>query len=254
MQELIRVVFELHGRVYRTVFYLLTRPGFLTREYFQGRRTSYTPPLHLFLVISIGFFLLVGVVTSISPMQTALVEAPLEVESATSDPLSPADTTAAEASNRPQLFSGPEISGEKLEQLRNAFIQIQLPFLSDQQNKNLAKILFTQAESNLLEVMDSPREFFLSSLEYTTVFMLLMMPILALMQRILFLFSRHYYVEHLVLTLLNHAFLILNFFVILVLGVIADLEIAVLSPAFDFLNTILGIWMFLYLYLSLKRC
>ncbi len=100
--------------------------------------------------------------------------------------------------------------------------------------------------------MGDPRAFFLSSLEYTTVFMLLMMPLLALMQRILFLFSRNYYVEHLVLTLHNHAFLIFAFFVTLLVALIADLQIAYLSAMFNLLNTVLVIWMFLYLYLSLK--
>jgi hypothetical protein len=46
------------GRMWRTLFALLFRPGFLTREYFAGRRRRYIRPARLFLVLSIGLFAL----------------------------------------------------------------------------------------------------------------------------------------------------------------------------------------------------
>jgi hypothetical protein len=49
------------SRLWRTLWYLLSRPGFLTREFFAGRRVSYLPPFRLYLVISVLFFLIVGV-------------------------------------------------------------------------------------------------------------------------------------------------------------------------------------------------
>jgi hypothetical protein len=48
------------SRVWRTLLYLLTRPGRLTREFFDGRRVRYLPPFRLYLVISVLFFLVVG--------------------------------------------------------------------------------------------------------------------------------------------------------------------------------------------------
>jgi hypothetical protein len=48
------------SRVWRTLLYLLIRPGFLTREFFAGRRIRYLPPFRLYLVISVLFFLVVG--------------------------------------------------------------------------------------------------------------------------------------------------------------------------------------------------
>jgi len=45
------------SRVWRTLLYLLTRPGLLTREFLAGRRVSYLPPFRLYLVISVVFFL-----------------------------------------------------------------------------------------------------------------------------------------------------------------------------------------------------
>jgi hypothetical protein len=48
------------SRLWRTLLYLLIRPGFLTREFFAGRRVRYLPPFRLYLVISVLFFLVVG--------------------------------------------------------------------------------------------------------------------------------------------------------------------------------------------------
>src|SRR5688572_7002723 len=46
------------SRLWRTLWYLLARPGFLTREFFAGRRVRYLPPFRLYLVLSVLMFLL----------------------------------------------------------------------------------------------------------------------------------------------------------------------------------------------------
>ena len=48
------------SRLWKTLWYLLSRPGFLTREFFEGKRVRYLPPFRLYLVISVVFFLAVG--------------------------------------------------------------------------------------------------------------------------------------------------------------------------------------------------
>jgi hypothetical protein len=46
------------SRVWATLWPLLARPGFLTREYFAGRRARYLQPFRLYLIMSVLFFLL----------------------------------------------------------------------------------------------------------------------------------------------------------------------------------------------------
>jgi hypothetical protein len=46
----------LDGRMWRSLHALLFRPGFLTREYFAGRRRRYVRPARLFVALSIAFF------------------------------------------------------------------------------------------------------------------------------------------------------------------------------------------------------
>lgn len=54
--ELLTELFDLDGRMLVTLRLLLTRPGFLSFEYINGRRLSYTSPVRMYLVISLVFF------------------------------------------------------------------------------------------------------------------------------------------------------------------------------------------------------
>lgn len=51
------------GRLWRTLFALAFRPGFLTREYLAGRRRRYVRPARLFLVLSVALFALIRLVS-----------------------------------------------------------------------------------------------------------------------------------------------------------------------------------------------
>ena len=58
--EVLRETLDVDGRARRTFRTLFRHPGALTSEYLLGRRRSYTPPLRLYLVISVSFFVLVA--------------------------------------------------------------------------------------------------------------------------------------------------------------------------------------------------
>lgn len=241
-------VFELDGRAYKTLFYLFTRPGFLSEEYTSGRRASYTPPLRLYLLISIGFFLMIA---GFNSLQT--IQATLQGEEQTSLLQDPELIAALAEENLDLEGISTDASNEDLTEFLGFIDTINLPLLSDQANANFHLALRRQAETNFSEVTADPASFFLSTLEYFPIFMLLMMPILALIQKILFYRARRFYVEHLILTLHNHAFIILAFFLGLLVGLVEDLQINLLSATFGYLGSAISIWMLVYLYLSLKN-
>ena len=54
------------SRLARTVWLLVRHPGTLAVEYLSGRRTTYIPPLRLYLVASVVFFLIAAIVPSLS--------------------------------------------------------------------------------------------------------------------------------------------------------------------------------------------
>lgn len=93
----------------------------------------------------------------------------------------------------------------------------------------------------------------MGSLEYITLFMLLMMPLLALIQQILYITRKRFYVEHFILKLHNHAFLVFPIFLLSVAEIIEELEITLLSSGFSWISTAVVFWIVIYLYLSLKR-
>ena len=57
----------LDGRLARTLFHLLFRPGFLTREYLAGRRKRYIRPARLFLVLALALFAVLRVASEAQP-------------------------------------------------------------------------------------------------------------------------------------------------------------------------------------------
>jgi hypothetical protein len=59
------------GRLWKTLRLLLTKPGFLSREFFAGRRASYLPPIRLYIVLSVAFFLALALLptSSVNPLK-----------------------------------------------------------------------------------------------------------------------------------------------------------------------------------------
>ena len=49
-------VFSFDSRFFITLKYLVTKPGFLTTEYWEGKRSKYLPPLRIYLVLSLFYF------------------------------------------------------------------------------------------------------------------------------------------------------------------------------------------------------
>ena len=56
LHDAVEEVFSVDGKFFRSVYLLFTRPGFLTRELFNGRRTRYVRPLRLYLICSVAMF------------------------------------------------------------------------------------------------------------------------------------------------------------------------------------------------------
>ena len=62
--NIVKETFELDGRAWRTLKSLFEHPGLLTSEFLAGKRRSYTPPLRLYLFISVSFFILMAWIAS----------------------------------------------------------------------------------------------------------------------------------------------------------------------------------------------
>jgi hypothetical protein len=62
LTDMFHETLDIDGRMFSSLKTLLCKPGLLSLEYNDGKRTKYTPPLRMYLVISILFFLVMSVV------------------------------------------------------------------------------------------------------------------------------------------------------------------------------------------------
>ena len=56
LHEFTHEMLHVDGRIWQTVQRLILSPGFLTREYLQGRRARWISPIRLYLIFSVAFF------------------------------------------------------------------------------------------------------------------------------------------------------------------------------------------------------
>jgi len=56
LHDLTHELLHVDGKIFKSVWVLLARPGVLTRDYFEGRRARWISPIRLYLVFSVAYF------------------------------------------------------------------------------------------------------------------------------------------------------------------------------------------------------
>ena len=69
---------DLDSRIFRTIKYLMFRPGFLTIEYWNGRRARYVPPFKIYLLTSFLYFMVLSLNTNNQVVENDIVETKIE--------------------------------------------------------------------------------------------------------------------------------------------------------------------------------
>jgi Protein of unknown function (DUF3667) len=75
LAEIILAITPLQSKLSRTVWLVVSKPGFLSCEYFHGRRVRYTKPLQLFLFLNVVYYFsitLFSATTFTTPLATQL--------------------------------------------------------------------------------------------------------------------------------------------------------------------------------------
>lgn len=73
-KEMAHELLDIDGRLWLTIRTMITKPGKLTDEFNQGKRVKYTPPLRLYLAISILFFIIFSKLYQVYDPNTLLTE------------------------------------------------------------------------------------------------------------------------------------------------------------------------------------
>lgn len=56
LHDFVHETLHVDGRIFQSIRRLLLSPGFLTREYLQGRRAKWVSPIRLYLIFSVAYF------------------------------------------------------------------------------------------------------------------------------------------------------------------------------------------------------
>lgn len=216
------------SRLWRTLGYLLTRPGYLTKEFFAGRRARYLPPFRLYLVISVVFFLfglpegvnlkLKETPTDAAAMEKLRAEAAAQTEAfprAVQEATAKAMERAAEARSEPAAAGeaegedGLNVSITGLDEFCKAFVDQEQ---SDNQFRNNVRDRCLKiAAGDGVTVWNN-------AIHMIPRAMFVFLPLLALVMKLLYWRPKRYYVEHLLFLVHNHAFVFLTLAILILLG------------------------------------
>ncbi len=220
------------SRLWGTLWSLIARPGYLTTEFLGGRRARYLPPVRLYLVLSVAFFLL----TSLSPSSGVLVVV-------TDD----SGRVSAKGESLHQALGALSKKNETPEQQAQRLCKsntLQVPLESQ-----LRRFLGPERLASLCRsvVLDNGRSLSSGLLHNVPRAMFAFLPLIALVMTLLYRRPRRYYVEHLLFLLHNHSFVFLLFGLCLFLRLLPLGGVGgVLVPA----AILYSVW---YLYRAMRR-
>lgn len=218
LHEFIAHYVALEGKLWKSLGKLLFKPGFLSREYIEGRRVRYLEPLRLYLSFSIIFFALV----KLSGVQVIEFGEPKA---------RPAIAAASEADdNRAgQELLEAELSGfEKKAVAWSASVN---PLLGEKTERFFA--LPRQQQKDAIT-----RAFF----GYSPYAIFALMPVFAFYLKGLYLGSGRRYGEHFLFALHSNAFAFLM------------MSVMILTPSsWDFVRLLMLLWLVSYLPIAMRR-
>ena len=259
-------LFNFDSRIWRSLAALALRPGRLTLAYLAGQRTRYAPPFRMYVVTSVVFFLLFSVAPRFAGPPVDAEEAAESIDAAAAS-IDARVNAAVDAAldgvggaprvPRPPLPRPPDES--PLPEAETAELprfnlnrdddgRWECQFGNDLDPDTRARL---EAACRKIE-SDSGASFVRALADNVPLMMLVFIPIMAAMMKLLYLFARRKYVEHLVFFLHAHTFFFLSAIVVIVLGRAATLMSWLEWPAF-IVNALAWIYFPIYLYIAMRR-
>jgi hypothetical protein len=265
-------LFELDSRLWQTLVPLMFRPGRLTREYLMGRRARFMPPFRTYLVLSVVFFLVAffdpqrhfGILLEPSGEADPVGEAATaaEIRRQVIDDLAREGISigegrrgAVEAGAENDIEQGTPGANVRIADDRSTIVDCDFEDadLDDLPDWFLRRVTPERLRSICAKIQaDSGREFLDRLLDNVPASLFILLPLMALVMKILYPLSKRYYVEHLLFVLHYHAFV----FLILTLEVLWS-RLAALARLPDFIDSLtvlaISIYIPVYLYKSMRR-
>jgi hypothetical protein len=283
LREAFGDLLELDSRLWRTLLPLLIRPGQLTKDYLEGRRARYMPPFRTYLVLSVIFF----IVAFFDPQDDLSMffepdAPPTAEEIAASEEKKKQGAVEEEEQRATALLKLQELEAEGTisQDVIDEFNE-DGGFVISFDDEDDGDGLFGDCENmNLTDEEDAPEwltkrfsderlkqicernkargndNIADAILDNIPVALIVLLPIMALVLKILYPLSRRYFVEHLLFFVHFHAF----FFLILILQILFARFAGVLGPedgAVDSISTLIlvatSFYIPVYLYKAMRH-
>ncbi len=267
---------DLDSRFMRTLKPLLFKPGRLTRDYMEGRRFRYAPPMRLYIFSSIVFFLLaallssdvisingidnddgaIHIITDTTQEQQevadALANLPENVRAQIDIDQALAKMDDEEVDNPGFSLEDIQFNDQPWDRETNPVAIKWLPdWLNDRINDEIEG-----SPQKAEQINENPNLIIDKVFDILPATMFVLLPVVALIFKFWYLFAKRFYVEHLIFSLHNHAFL----FVSLVLILLANIASTTFtkygylsaSTGTGWVITIISIWIPVYMLVSLR--
>ncbi len=281
LRDLMEDILDLDSRFMRTLKPLLFKPGRLTRDYMEGRRFRYAPPMRLYIFSSIVLFLLAALLSSnaisvgsktkspdesIIRITTATLEEKQQVEEALNKLpaglreqidvdhlLSEKVDEDVGADKDPFAINQISFNDKPWDRETNP---VDIPWLPDWLNDFINDEV-EESPKKAQQINDNPNLIVDKVFDILPITMFILLPFVALIFKFWYLFAKRYYVEHLIFSLHNHAFIFICLTFVLLLDLVqewfigADLEIG--NQVAQWLADAIGVWIPLYLFISLRH-
>lgn len=240
--------FSFDSRFFKTFWYLLSRPGFLTMEFLLGRRERYAPPFRTFIFLSFLLFLFLQILTN-RALKTPLVtdSDPVDVE-VLADSLQNAFAEAGmlNAGEETDSVSADSIPGIDL--FGSGSLEERLAPFADEVDKKLDGETDPEKIENLRRtkmVLQSPRALSGAILKYLSWAFFAMLPVFALMLSLFYIRKKMNFIRHLVFSVHIHSFVFLVNIAVVVLALAWHL------PGWVYLTAFIVVQ--LYIFMALRR-
>lgn len=221
--------FAFDTRFFRTFKYLLIRPGFLSAEFFRGRRMRYSPPFRIFVFLSFVLFLFLQILTERSldadiskldgdePTKELIAKDSTDVKKVLKERISyevdsmnlkfiglNGDTTQTELNLDDVLFS----RGNLRAKLNQIAAKLEANLSTAETEKERQKILSYIAMCRNPEIVVS------TVMKYLSWAFFILLPLFALILKLFYIRRKQNYIRHLIFSIHLHSFL---FFILIII-------------------------------------
>ncbi|WP_246000966.1 DUF3667 domain-containing protein [Pontibacter diazotrophicus] len=212
-------------KTWRTIKYLLFRPGLLTEKFNIGQRAAYVPPFRLYVFVSIVFFFVLALSTNAPGVGTDQKEVQVTVPGVhIEDPL----TDSVLYTSEPAVVTS----------------EAQAIAVSDSALQAIEDPTFKTAMTRLVSFSKGGEQAKQKLLKNTSFMMFILMPFFAYLLYLFYYKQRRNYVEHLMFSIHLHTF----FFVIIIIAT----SLALVFSGLDLEGWVV-VLMLVYLFFALKQ-